>query len=211
MEPLDLEWLDDEADPVELSEVASASLDRLAVKSNPVQLGADASSGVVLSALRCRAGACRLGVLTVGANGEWTDGAVLPGLNAIAEGTLVSLVSVRADVNSDARADLWISYDIGDAASTPSSRHVAAFSLPELALQWHQVVSTTSPVGAEMGCDGALYPVDADCDGDGDIVLIKRCGPMRCLNDDNADCKPPREQIAVFVWDAASARYRARE
>jgi hypothetical protein len=121
----------------------------------------------------------------------------LPGLDGVTPAWQVEFTAATADVNSNGTADLWIGYRI--AGNATDAYHVAAFALPDLRLMWHGVVSGGR---GEPRCEGALYPADADCDGDGDLVLVRRCGPPRCLADDGAACAPGEvtAETEIHLW-----------
>lgn len=218
IEPLDLEALDDELPPVSPEGALADLLDGLVEHGSPLPLP-DSSGGAsgkerVVPFLRCDDSACAAGIMIVDASGKERDVMPLPGLDQrLPAGTRLELVTARADVNSDGQPDLWVGYRKGDPASAPSTQMMAAFSLPALALQWHGAIGQTSPAADEDGCEGVLYPVDADCDGDGDLVLAQRCGPMRCLNDDSEGCAGTTiaDRIAIYLWDPGAGVYSARK
>jgi hypothetical protein len=210
IEPLDLEALDDELPPVPPGSALAELLDGLTEHGSPVAL---AGGERVVPFVRCSDTACEAGVMTVDAGGKERSVTHLPGLDrTLPAGTRLELVTARADVNSDGEPDLWVGYRMGDPESSPSTQHMAAFALPAVELQWHGVISQSSPAADEPGCEGVLYPVDADCDGDGDLVLAQRCGPMRCLSDDSERCAGVEieDRISAYLWDPKAGRYSAR-
>jgi hypothetical protein len=207
IEPLDLEALDDELPPVSPGSALADLLDSLAEHGSSLPL---AGGERVVPFVRCTGAACEAGVMTVDASGKERGVTLLPGLDkTLPAGTRLELVTARADVNSDGKPDLWVGYRNGDPETSPSTQHMAAFSLPAVALQWHGVISQSPSLAEEEGCDGVLYPVDADCDGDGDLVLVQRCGPARCLSDDSEGCAgiTIEDRISTYLWDSAAGTY----
>ncbi len=211
IEPLDLEALQDEMATVDLGGPLGTILDGLAAHGTPVPLdGGD----VALPALRCSPEPCSLVVLTIDKSGAEKKLVTLPGQEGVERGSDPELLAASADVNSDGKPDLWVGYRHAEANRAASLYTMAALSLPDMAVQWHETISRSAPGDDQEGCEGALYPADADCDGDGDIVLVQRCGPMRCLGDSghgNPGCKDnaPKETAAIYLWDDKSGRYES--
>lgn len=209
VEPMDLEALEDEAPAVDVPAPVAQLIDA-AVAAGPVlERKASAGAGAfVVPLFRCSGEACVAGLVTIDGQGRESGITPLPGAESPSPGTHVRLTAARADVNSDGQVELWVGYQVGNPASEPSTHHLAAFTWPALDLLWHRPVSRTAPAGTDRACDGALHPIDADCDGDGDLVLIERCAEARCLNDDSEGCARPEERITTFLWDAPAKTYR---
>ncbi len=206
MEPLDLEGLQDELPPVDLQRGLGAVLDKLASHGTPIPTEGDR---VVVPVVQCESQACKAGLLVIESpSGSVAGGTslqtVLPGLDGVDASTELEFVAALADVDSNGTSDLWVGYHRGD--KDASTYQVAVLSLPAMTLQWHAVVSRTASGDDASGCEGALYPADANCDGRGDLVLVERCGPMRCLGDEG-DGHPGcasgvvAEKASVYLWD----------
>ena len=209
VEPLDLEALDDEAPAPELPAPVTRRLASFTAHGSAIALGVGGRGDFLAPVLRCQAARCTAGVLTLDSAGADKSFTPLPGLGDIPVGTPLQMTAVRADIDGDGTSDLWLGYEVGAPASEPTQQHMAALSLPSARVQWHQMVGRGAPKATDEGCDGAVYPVDADCDGDGDLVLIRRCGPMRCLNDDGDSCDGLAETSALFSWSPEQQLYRA--
>jgi hypothetical protein len=92
------------------------------------------------------------------ADGKIDARTALPRGDEIRSGTdypfVVDWLSLE-DGDGDGTKEVWVSYQI------MSNHHVAVFALPELGLRF----------AAPYGRDATLDLVDADCDGDRDLVL----------------------------------------
>jgi hypothetical protein len=204
VEPMDIEALEDEAPAVDIPAPVAKLLDEATATGSALEQG----DALIVPLLRCSEKACVAGLATIDRQGRERAFNPLPGTESLPAGSAVRISAARADINSDGTVELWVGYQTGDPESDPSTQFLAALSWPALELLWHGQISHNSPVGTDRGCDGALYPIDADCDGDGDLVLVKRCGEVRCLNDDSEGCAAPEEQVAVFLFDAPAKAYR---
>jgi hypothetical protein len=88
---------------------------------------------------------------------------VFPGTEELHGARPFSVDWISIDDDNGLR-DIWVSYTIVDAGK-PSHR-IAVFSLLDLGLRF------TAAYGA---CDSSLHQVDADCDGNPDLVLDDDC------------------------------------
>ncbi|MCG8420141.1 MAG: hypothetical protein MJE77_19600 [Proteobacteria bacterium] len=208
-EPLDLEALQDEMPSVDISGVLGDALQNMTAHGTPVPLD---GGNVVVPLSHCKGDSCELGIAIFDQSGAQRALTILPGLDAVTPNTELDFVTALADVNSDGSVDLWVGYQHRSSATMSSTYHVTALSLPDRSFQWYGVIRRTAATKEEQGCDGAIYPVDADCDGDGDIVQIERCGPMRCLDDEgdgNPGCQGVslKEYVTVHQWNSTRKRY----
>lgn len=213
MESLDLEGLQDELPPVELEGKVGAALDSVSSHGTPIPIDGDR---VVVPVMKCASSSCEAGILIISSDDKHVL-EPLPGLDDVAASTELEFVAALADIDSDGTTDLWVGYQRRDKDGKPvlTTHHVAALSLPAMTPQWHAVISRVADGNDDPGCEGALYPADANCDGQGDVVLVQRCGAMRCLADEgevNAGCEPGaiEEKATVYLWDAGGARYVER-
>lgn len=214
MEPLDLEGLQDELAPVDLDQGVGAVLDGLTSHGTPIPVD---GGQVVVPAMKCESTGCKAGILVIGASGDDSDQREpkpLPGLDGVDASTELEFVAALADIDSDGKTALWVGYHRRDKKAEPASStyQVVALSLPAMKLEWHAVVSRSADGDDASGCEGALYPADANCDGRGDLVLVERCGPMRCLGDEgdgNPGCESGQitEKASVYLWDAKGEAY----
>lgn len=204
IEPIDLEALDDEIPAFEPRGVLATMLDGLAERGTLVPMD---DGGVIVPFVRCEAAACKAGVMIADAGGASRVSRPLPGVGSVPPGGRLDFVVAQADINSSGVADLWLGYRTGGGAE-PTIQHVAALSLPALDVQWHGAVSTSGAGDKAEGCEGTLHGVDADCDGDGDLVLTQRCGSMACLGDDSPGCEGAlTTRVHIHLWDPARGVY----
>ena len=205
IEPLDLEALQDEMATVDIGALGKV-LDGLARHGTPVPLD---QGNVAVPAVRCPADSCAVGILLVDESGKEKQFVSLPASDiAVTADSELEMVSALADVNSDGSSDLWISYRQEAKGSQASTYRVASLSLPDMNVQWHGVVRQMAAGENDASCEGDIYPADADCDGDGDIVLLQRCGPRRCLGDEgdgNPGCREDKveDRVAIHRWSAS--------
>lgn len=206
IEPLDLEALQDEMPVVDLTGALGKALERYTGHGTPVPLD---SGDLAMPALRCASGPsgkCDAIVVVLDKTGAERKFAPLPDLAGVDRATDLQFVAALADVDSDGSSDLWVGYRYGDKKDT-TAHHVAVWSLPDLALEWHSVIARSAQGTNDQGCEGSIHPADADCDGDGDIVLVQRCGPMHCLGDEgdgNPGCGAGQldKRVSIYRRDA---------
>jgi hypothetical protein len=232
VEPLDL---DDLAGETPLRDV-SAPLPGVVTRGQAVALSAADDAHDAVPVIACDAAACNGAVLVVDRAGKEIARATLPDLAGLPRGTAVEFSVALADVDGDGASELWVGAEVSERAQktpgtapaqtpaqTPAKKPakprirrtvLAVFATPDLTLQWSAEIAHQRPGDA---CEGALYSVDADCDGGGDLLLSRRCGPPGCLGDDGADVdgvpvqrEACRDTLAVYIWNPARRSYDAR-
>lgn len=90
---------------------------------------------------------------------------------------------------------VWLGYNIHREPDTPEAwmtrGHVAVFGLEDLALRWTTVISSWPAEDTGESCGSSVFEVDADCDGDLDLVQQESCIAAHCV--------PPDEPEADWV------------
>jgi hypothetical protein len=144
----------------------------------------------------CFTGACEPEIVKI-VDGKVAETTGLPGADTIpAQSDYPFLVEwmIAQDVDGDGADELWLSYNIvGEpepAIGSTTRSHVAVLAPGDLAIRFHLVHGEYPETGSLETCVSTLTAVDADCDGDVDLVEAQTCENGECSSDDEYADKP---------------------
>jgi hypothetical protein len=147
-------------------------------------------------ASRCDPAPCEPRVVFVGDDGQVAAQAMLPHGSEIWQGGDYPFVVTAFQLEgSGADAAVWISYQvIGEPEAAVGSTmrdHLAVYRASDAALLASIVMGVTPEADSLEACVTTLHAVDADCDGDDDLLALEQCQLALCVNLSEEEPAPP--------------------
>ncbi len=109
------------------------------------------------------------------------------------------------DGDHDGAPELWLAYQVAGvpepAVGSTSVAHFAAFDPATLAPRLDLEVGAYPEADSLDMCESELTLVDADCDGDTDVVQAQTCRPALCTDDPAGDpaCATPTVTPSLYL------------